>query len=121
MDWELPFSTSYFVFSGTGKVLFGYCVFPCVCIKHIFCVAVLLSEPHLAFLDLLPRSSSLTEKVSTPREFVQIISGVEYCHKYMIAHRDLKPENLLLDEKSNVKIADFGKDIYVVKSPSQAS
>ncbi|KAI0566027.1 SNF1-related serine threonine protein kinase [Gracilaria domingensis] len=42
------------------------------------------------------------------RFFQQIISGVEYCHKHMVAHRDLKPENLLLDEHSNVKIADFG-------------
>lgn len=42
------------------------------------------------------------------RFFQQIISGVQYCHKHMVAHRDLKPENLLLDEQSNVKIADFG-------------
>ena len=34
--------------------------------------------------------------------------GVEYCHRNMVVHRDLKPENLLLDAKSNVKIADFG-------------
>lgn len=42
------------------------------------------------------------------RFFQQIISGVEHCHKHMVAHRDLKPENLLLDEHHNVKIADFG-------------
>ncbi|CAD5209824.1 unnamed protein product [Bursaphelenchus xylophilus] len=42
------------------------------------------------------------------RFFQQIISGVDYCHRHMVVHRDLKPENLLLDERNNVKIADFG-------------
>lgn len=40
--------------------------------------------------------------------FQQIISGVDYCHRYNICHRDLKPENLLLDDDKNIKIADFG-------------
>lgn len=40
--------------------------------------------------------------------FRQIISAITYCHEYAICHRDLKPENLLLDEKHNIKIADFG-------------
>ncbi|KAG6891207.1 hypothetical protein C0995_008459 [Termitomyces sp. Mi166 len=40
--------------------------------------------------------------------FQQIISAVDYCHKFNIAHRDLKPENILLDQDLNIKIADFG-------------
>ena len=40
--------------------------------------------------------------------FQQIICAVDYCHRHKIVHRDLKPENLLLDEKLNIKIADFG-------------
>jgi serine/threonine protein kinase len=40
--------------------------------------------------------------------FQQIISAVDYCHRFNIAHRDLKPENLLLDRDNNIKVADFG-------------
>jgi len=38
----------------------------------------------------------------------QIIAGVEMMHSRGIAHRDLKPENLLLDDRRNIKIVDFG-------------
>lgn len=42
------------------------------------------------------------------RFFHQLMNGVEYLHNKGVAHRDLKPENLLLDERDNLKISDFG-------------
>lgn len=36
------------------------------------------------------------------------MNGLKNIHKYSIAHRDLKPENVLLSEKGEVKICDFG-------------
>lgn len=42
------------------------------------------------------------------RLFRQLIDGVDYCHTSRVVHRDLKAENILLDDDTNVKIADFG-------------
>ncbi|KAL6049225.1 ATP-dependent RNA helicase DBP3 [Balamuthia mandrillaris] len=40
--------------------------------------------------------------------FRQLLSAVQCCHNNGIAHRDLKPENLILDERLNLKLIDFG-------------
>lgn len=38
----------------------------------------------------------------------QLLSGLWYCHEREVLHRDIKGSNLLVDNRGNLKIADFG-------------
>ena len=38
----------------------------------------------------------------------QISSGIDYIHSNDIVHSDIKMENILIDDKENIKITDFG-------------
>ncbi|KAG8232561.1 hypothetical protein J437_LFUL008699 [Ladona fulva] len=38
----------------------------------------------------------------------QLLRGLSYCHERRILHRDLKPQNLLINERGELKLADFG-------------
>ena len=48
------------------------------------------------------------EESDAKRIFRQVLEGIKYCHSRCITHRDIKLENLLLDDKNNIKIIDFG-------------
>lgn len=38
----------------------------------------------------------------------QLLTGLHYCHINQVLHRDIKGSNLLIDNKGNLKLADFG-------------
>ncbi|XP_064635686.1 serine/threonine-protein kinase BRSK2-like isoform X2 [Lineus longissimus] len=73
--------------------------------KYLYLILEHVSGGEL--FDYLVKKGRLTPKESR-RFFKQIISALDFCHSHSICHRDLKPENLLLDEKNNIRVADFG-------------
>ncbi|KAM9331765.1 serine/threonine-protein kinase Chk1 [Pholidichthys leucotaenia] len=57
--------------------------------------------------DRIEPDVGMPEKVAH-RFFQQLIGAVQYLHSVGITHRDIKPENILLDDKDNLKLTDFG-------------
>lgn len=49
-----------------------------------------------------------------------VLEGLNYLHGMTIVHRDIKPSILILNEKGEVKIADFGVS-HVVEGRFEAN
>ncbi|KAG6476820.1 CBL-interacting protein kinase 19-like [Zingiber officinale] len=77
---------------------------------------VMATKSKIYFVMELVRGGELFARVSkgrlpepaARRYFQQLISAVAFCHARGVYHRDLKPENLLLDDRGDLKVSDFG-------------
>lgn len=73
--------------------------------NNIYLVLELVTGGEL--FDRIVQAKRFEEDVAR-RFFQQLVVALNFCHKQGVAHRDLKPENLLVDDKDNIKITDFG-------------
>ena len=58
-------------------------------------------------MDFVKKRKRLTEPESQ-FYMMQLLDGMVYMHGKNVIHRDLKLGNIFIDEKMNLKIADFG-------------
>ena len=58
-------------------------------------------------LDLVENNNVLSEE-NAKIIFKELLNGISYIHNKTIYHKDIKLENILIDNKNNIKICDFG-------------
>ena len=55
--------------------------------------------------------TQLPSKIQVKHIIKQLVEAVKFCHEKGIIHRDIKLENIMIDEKYNIKLIDFGLSV----------
>ncbi|KAH8090585.1 putative cell division cycle 2 [Filobasidium floriforme] len=74
-------------------------------LNQIFIVMPFIEHDLKTLLETMPHPF-LQSEVKTL--MMQLLSAVAHCHSNWILHRDLKTSNLLLTNRGQIKVADFG-------------
>ncbi|EWY86618.1 CMGC/CDK protein kinase [Fusarium oxysporum NRRL 32931] len=82
--------------------------------NSLFLVLEFVEHDLKSILDDMPEPFLSSE---VKRLLLQLTSGIAYLHDNWILHRDLKTSNLLLNNRGQLKIADFGMARYVGDPP----
>jgi eukaryotic-like serine/threonine-protein kinase len=84
-------------------------------------------QPYLAMeyvagqsIDLYADTQRLTVKARLAL-FLQVLDAVGYAHQQLVLHRDLKAGNVLVDEKGQVRLLDFGVARLLPTQPTDAA
>ncbi|KAJ5569804.1 uncharacterized protein N7459_009234 [Penicillium hispanicum] len=80
----------------------------------VFLVMDFLEHDLKTLLDEM-REPFLPSEIKTL--LLQVVGGLEFLHSQWIMHRDLKTSNLLMNNRGEIKIADFGMARYYGDPP----
>ena len=74
-------------------------------LNKIFVVMDYMDHTLYDLNEQRPRPFSISEVKCL---MIQILSGIMYLHRNWVIHRDLKTSNILMDNRGNLKLCDFG-------------
>ncbi|CAL5186702.1 unnamed protein product [Lathyrus oleraceus] len=71
-------------------------------------IAILMELMDSGSLETALKTNGTFSETKLATVAREVLNGLSYLHARNIAHRDIKPSNILVNNKNEVKIADFG-------------